>query len=922
MASVAERLTSIVARQQVDKIIPFLQKIKEWEKERVIVVAKKLIRQTTPPVSDEQLYILQTIAFVCFTKRGFEKYIGQLRADVAEPVLSWYVPEWLAEFINETVVKEGTSLECTYEQLMTWSDKGYLKEPICPEVIVQLLYKTPYLELEKREVTLHEHVWLLFEYETALNTTGKVNPECDWMVAFNYYSEKGVLDRFRLFRLSLVTFTKHFNRILTGWFADLFKDLKPTTEELLFLQSDLLSSLSCPYSKPVNMVLDYLKQLVVSPDFKADEFITYSTFLFASDVKTVHLATLVMFSTLAKSNSKLRPAISEAAAAALSSKDPVIQERASKLIANYGSLKSKTLREVLSLYATTMHAGAYNRLEAYLDSTDSVATPGLNLAIQSQIRENMRIPLINNMSELIFLMSQSMENKESYHIDQLLASVVQMHPLVGVEDVIRMVPAFQRAYKVMQEEVEGVGVLDMLIASFLVDYSVRLIRMYDGAVVVLSDLYEEYCSHEKIIQKSKKGYQPPYQDYKGYIDLFRLAMKRIDDGGKLPILSTPTHRPAFIDPLVLISRIAEYQEAKVLPDQMDCQIALSRVALDRTAEAIIQTKKKLTGEWCALLLFLFDKKVRPEGLFKLQTFWMTAALVKTPEKVYEEFADFPYSLGERAYLTGNMPFEVSILKRPTGKSDHVLQINPPEGRNVSVQKRFGGYAVYFNYRSISRQPLLVETFWNMHVKERDAKRLFLLSPNAPQVFLALIVHDGVRDAYWCDADMCRVNMIVLETMKELDYPWGEMSDLYLSLCLLSIHKPTRSCAAALWADRVEKGKLNNIAVGRVLGMLEATEWSPIQRFVALVSEEMINISKLHNRELEKLLLNLIIDLPEKPLRDLRRILEVFADLLALNHSKIANKRLLVLSQKWGKIAKLKSAVAALSRFLVDPGIES
>lgn len=142
---------------------------------------------------------------------------------------------------------------------------------------------------------------------------------------------------------------------------------------------------------------------------------------------------------------------------------------------------------------------------------------------QPFIREEMRIPDVTNMDGLVSLMGRSMDNEESFHIDLLLASLSRMHPFVKQEDVERMVPVFEMARTVVEGGKDGVGELDVLAASFLLDYA----QMLTGS--------------ERRVKSSK---QQSFQDYKPYLDLVKLAFNRIKDYNTLPLLSTPTHRPA------------------------------------------------------------------------------------------------------------------------------------------------------------------------------------------------------------------------------------------------------------------------------------------------------------------------------------------------------------------------------------------
>lgn len=127
---------------------------------------------------------------------------------------------------------------------------------------------------------------------------------------------------------------------------------------------------------------------------------------------------------------------------------------------------------------------------------------------QPFIREEMRIPDVTNMDGLVSLMGRSMDNEESFHIDLLLASLSCMHPFVKQEDVERMVPVFEMARTVVEGGKDGVGELDVLAASFLLDYA----QMLTGS--------------ERRVKSSK---QQSFQDYKPYLDLVKLAFNRIKD---------------------------------------------------------------------------------------------------------------------------------------------------------------------------------------------------------------------------------------------------------------------------------------------------------------------------------------------------------------------------------------------------------
>ena len=321
------------------------------------------------------------------------------------------------------------------------------------------------------------------------------------------------------------------------------------------------------------------------------------------------------------------------------------------------------------------------------------------------------------MDGLVSLMGRSMDNEESFHIDLLLASLSRMHPFVKQEDVERMVPVFEMARTVVEEGKDGIGELDVLAASFLLDYA----QMLTGS--------------ERRVKSSK---QQSFQDYKPYLDLVKLAFNRIKDYNTLPLLSTPTTvRLGSIRPCLSPGCLHIRKENQ--PDSLDFQIALSRVALDDTEGGCPVSRTRVGGRIFASYCFsCSSRKSRPNGPFTFQAVWMTAALVKSPDTVYDEFKDFPYSAVNRAYLTGDIPCDVFTFEKPFGKVDRILQLIPPASKNVAIKWRFGGYALYMAYRPCSRIPLLVETFWKGLCGRRSLKRFLLLSPNAPSDLVGFI----------------------------------------------------------------------------------------------------------------------------------------------------------------------------------------
>ena len=106
-----------------------------------------------------------------------------------------------------------------------------------------------------------------------------------------------------------------------------------------------------------------------------------------------------------------------------------------------------------------------------------------------------------------------------------------------------------------------------------------------------------------------------------------------------------------------------------------------------------------------------------------------------------------------------------------------------------------------------------------------------------------------------------------------------------------------------------KRLIDNVALGRVLGKIQALEWAPAQRISGLVVEMLINRSSFHNKELSVLFVSFLSCLPENPVKDLKRLLEVFAELQTVNNwPKVTYAPLLCLLETWKKNSKLTEVI--------------
>lgn len=962
MTALEQQLTEIVEKDQGKEIIPFLQKLTQEERKSLIPCLDRMERYYNKIVQlDErtygtratsgQHYILHLAALVIFPLKEFRKNEWGINTVHLNEIASWYIPAWLDTYFKETEGKDtGGFYNMDYEILMEWIERGILTIQPSPETIakylVSYIHTTPVLQ--KWDITLKEHIWYLFEYDCGQNW--HANPAKGYpYYTFQHFTEIGKLDRMRVLKESLLALNRNLNKNLNSWFAGMFIAFEPSVEEQLSLQPEMFAALSSPHSRPVNIILGLLKNLCGHSLFSTEEFLGQTSVLFASDVKAIHQNTIAILSKLAKEKKEERNAICCAAAQGLMSREESVQSKIVKLIQTYGDTESITLKEALSTYEETMLIATKQELKPYLEEIASPSEEPLAAIyeqaevnsdlfayepVQPIISEDNRIPEITSGEDLIFLASQLLDANELHHIDLFLGALVQLYPQMEAKQITQWAPVLQRAYKlILTGGSSRNGITDRMMAIFLIDYARLLIKHFPEEAKELNALHEKMVQKDEI-QKEKRGYynlreltiRKKNKDNTGHVAYHLLLCRTLDlienNKDQLPLLSTPTHTPMFIDPLALIQRLKLYQLANVEPDDIDMQIALSRLALDDSSQELPSELSELEEEYLRLLRFVLgEKEIAPQPPFNHPSWWMTAGLIKSPETIYPEFDNLPYSKGLREYLTGNFAWKTYLENKSYTNYDGKvvewispkLSLELPEDEYVKIAHK-GQYNQEIIYRTRGSHPLLVELVSPkkyLYEERIDLSRRIWLAPNTPEPVLATYIRLAMSHPMLNEVTETTMTQITMEALHQLKHSWQETSYLTEATGMLIADKSSRSYAAGIWIDRVGKGCIDSKRIGKILGSHQRTGWGPMKRLTDLIQQQMINVSPLHNRELEVLLTSIIAELPEKPVKELKKLLEIYAELLSVNESKVNDEHVLKLLDVWKGIANLKKVIKSI-----------
>lgn len=122
-------------------------------------------------------------------------------------------------------------------------------------------------------------------------------------------------------------------------------------------------------------------------------------------------------------------------------------------------------------------------------------------------------------------------------------------------------------------------------------------------------------------------------------------------------------------------------------------------------------------------------------------------------------------------------------------------------------------------------------------------------------------------------------------------------------------KTVSNYAAQIWIEKVSENTMDSFELGKTIGRLEYYELHPLKRFTDLVYESMWNISPLHNQVLLKLIEGIITESNPKPIKNTKKLLEIYSELLTQTSNK-PGKEVIPILKQWQQTS-LKKTVTPL-----------
>ncbi|MDO7875500.1 DUF6493 family protein [Hymenobacter sp. ASUV-10] len=815
--------------------------------------------------------------------------------------------------------------------------------------------------LRANSVLLREGLPLLFEFDTPADSVAtychslKPVEHLRWLDVLPELVESGHLERDWVLTNCLLALRRDFRRPLLTWFKEIFGALRPTLNERLARQSELVELLAHPLPLVVNFALDQLKDLWALDDFQPEALLLYADNLMTRpDLKTGLKTLFGGFDKLLKNNPAQAPALAGLYSAALAHPDAGVQERAAKgLVALLNPKKPlldaaataeavaavEGLGELLSTSARTLLAAWLRVTPASAAETVSYAS---RLDFTPDISAATAIAPVADWHELLFLTGQALQPDQPAAQERWLDGLLRLRTQYPPDHARQLRPYLLQALPYLLKGKTEAETLDLL-RNF--NYGQGRVGQHDFLLALLLSWYGGFAQP----QLARVRLAPQHQLYPD--PLLALALqrllateKRLAAGGPaLPLLSTPSHAPHWVAPTALVARLQAYEAAATAPDVADLVLALSRLAWSAPADAAAARAQLAHLQHTGLRQLLdwllapvdasrplptvqapdrsllrkaasrFSQWVSGEAPVPpaldevLPWLWAVAARTRLPQASLPALAalgDYP-GLATPWVPAWSVATRTEIYKQPWNKDEperayHYRELSVATAESATPPSPLLLYSLH------ARLPQKDHTYlWAL---VEDHSFLLSLLPNNPAPLQWHLLRSAFRTSEGYSEEHALMNK-QLHALLVDGPPYNESASTLLAVGLLYNFPAGRALAWEVVLAAVGTGRLVPAALGLALGRLLASAYAPVLRLAEALPSAR-GISPATDDALRQLLEALLPELPAEPLRNTAKLLAAYADLRPVSAPPVPA----VVQEKlraWQPVGSLKKAITAL-----------
>ena len=555
-----------------------------------------------------------------------------------------HTPEGAYMIAGAQQVFEQSPRSFSIEILLALYTEGMI--PFNEEIFVKNLYDIEYSRTQEAKVAE-----VLLQYpelatrvipHTAKYIDYVISGSLEWQKVFtllckkNYFPDKSFITSF--IEVLLNPWKKNVLDMYCRW----IEGLAPTEEELLPSQHTLFALLTLDKSSLINFAMKCIAQISTHPAFDFQAFA--DNFALCFIVQKIAKSQLIGVEILEKYYKKQAPTnqdYREQLAVLLTVPDTQLQEKVANLLTTYFS--GEGLAEVVAPYQDYLKGKTQELLATLTPSESSNPSENPDLS-DSQLQKiactaHTLTPITYPLKpeDLLFLLGDCLREPAAHTIDVFLEGLITLQDNFPTDWAKSLSPYIKQLTKRIGKEIPTDAILLGVLRALIEQRPLAL---------------DPKCSYtwEELTQKrkklSEKEFEAYTQDY--YLGnarqvlpfLFRKGQMVIDailQHCHLPLLSTPTHLPFYIEAKVLVDKLLQYEAQGKAPDIDDLIVACNRLLFTEVSAAAKEKARQLKGDYTKAIQYYLDLTDEIQLTEDLLPLWAQITRLKHPDREFPEF---------------------------------------------------------------------------------------------------------------------------------------------------------------------------------------------------------------------------------------------------------------------------------------------
>ena len=559
-----------------------------------------------------------------------------------------HTPEGAYMIKGAQLVFEQSPRSFSIEILLALYTEGMI--PFNEEIFVKNLYDIEYSrtqEAKAAEVLLqYPELATRVIPHTAKYIDYVISCSLEWQKVFtllckkNYFPDKSFVTSF--IEVLLNPWKKNVLDMYCRW----IEGLVPTEKELIPSQHTLFALLTLDKSSLINFAMKCIAQISTHPNFDFQAFADNFAFCFTvSKIAKSQLIGVEILEKYYKKQAPTNPDYREQLAVLFTVPDAQLQEKVATLLTAY--FNHEGLPEVIAPYRDYLKGKAQNLLQSLPspnslenseNSHSSHSSHTFHTSHSSRTPKTARAARTLTPENLLFLLGDCLREPVAHTIDVFLEGLITLQDDFPADWVKSLSPYIKQLTKRIDKGIPTDAIL-LGVLRALID------RRPLALDPKCSYTWEELCKKRKKL--SEKEFEAYTQDY--YLGnarqvlpfLFRKGQMVIDfilQHCHLPLLSTPTHLPFYIEAEVLVDKLLQYEAQGVQPDIDDLIVACNRLLFTEVSAAAKEKARQLKGDYAKAIQYYLGLTDEIQLTEELLPLWAQITRLKHPDREFPEFA--------------------------------------------------------------------------------------------------------------------------------------------------------------------------------------------------------------------------------------------------------------------------------------------